>query len=249
MRKLTIPLGLIVVAIAVLLLMPACLTPHTVRFDHSTQVEAKTAAGCPTSATDQDGNKYDTVLIGEQCWYAENLRVTTYRDGATIDDELLAVIDVEKYGRLYRWAAVTNPAGLCPDGWRVPSDEDFQKLELSIGMDPEVVKETGWRGDGDESRMLKEFDVARSWTDESKAVVNQSGFSALPAGGSSGALTTADGIYGDFWTSTEHNEKRAWYRSLTWWSLHPNRNRVRRVHIDKGTGTSVRCIQAAGATP
>jgi len=234
------------------LLMPACVTPHTVHFDHAAQAEQKASAGCPASVTDLDGNHYTTVLIGDQCWFAENLRVAHYRDGSQIPDQHWAVIDVHKYGRLYRWAAVTNPAGLCPTGWQVPSDLEFQQLELAVGMPPEAVKQSGWRGTGDESRALKQFDVSRDWTQHARAQVNRSGFSALPAGGSSW-VTTADGLYGDFWTRTEHSPDRAWYRSLTWWSMHPSRDRIRRVHVDKGLGTSVRCIlkrpKSAGTRP
>lgn len=241
MKKLLLTASLAATALGTFL-MPACVTPHSVRFDHAAQAQQKAAAGCPASVADLDGNRYVTVLIGQQCWLAENLRVTRYRDGTEIPKEHWAVIDVHTYGRLYRWAAVTHRAGLCPEGWQVPSDAEFQQLELAVGMAPEIVKQTGWRGSADESRTLKQLDVAREWTAEARAQVNRSGFSALPGGGSSW-VTTADGLYGDFWTRTEHSEDRAWYRSLTWWSMHPNRDRIRRVHVDKGLGTSVRCIQ------
>lgn len=229
--------------------LPACLAPHVARFDHTTQDEQKMHAGCPSSAADIEGNRYNTVLIGQQCWFAENLRVTRFHDGTSIPEDLLTSIDVAKYGRLYRWAAVASPSGICPAGWHVPSDQEFLQLELAIGMPPEEANKTGWRGSGDESRKLKQFDVARTWDAAARALVNQSGFSALPGGGSDGWVTTADGIYGDFWTRTEHDAERAWYRSLTWWSLHPDRERIRRVHIDKGTGTSVRCIHGALDSP
>ena len=211
-------------------------------FEYSKQAAQKADVGCPTTVTDVDHHSYNTVLIGKQCWMAENLRVRHFRDGAAVDDEQMAVIDVDKFGLLYRWAAVTHPSGLCPTGWHVPSDAEFQQLELAVGMAPDVVKETGWRGANDEARKLKQFVVASSSTPEMKALVNASGFSALPAGGSSGAITGADGLYSDFWTSTEHDDERAWYRSQTWFSLHPNRTRIRRVHVDKAQGSSVRCL-------
>lgn len=224
-----------------------CLTPHTAPFDHAAQADQKAAAGCPNSVTDGEGYSYTTVLIGGQCWFAENLRVAKYRDGSAIPDEQLALIDLEKYGRLYRWPAVSNSAGLCPEGWHVPTDAEFQQLEVSVGMPADTAMEAGWRGKDGEARRLKQFDVARSWTPDAKAEVNQSGFSGLAGGGSSGSLTTADGLYGDYWTSTEHNEERAWYRSLTWWSMHPSRNRIRRTHVDKGQGSSVRCLLDSGS--
>lgn len=248
LKKLSIPLSLALIVLGALL-MPTCVSPHTVPFDADKQHSQKVAAGCPLSVQDRDGNSYGTVLIGRQCWFAQNLRVSHYRDGSAIETEHVAVIDLEKYGRLYRWAAVTNPAGLCPEGWHVPSDAEFQQLELAVGMAPETVRETGWRNTAGESRKLKQTDVARQWTPKTRAQVNQSGFSALPGGGSSGWVTGADGLYGDFWTRTEHDEDRAWHRSLTWWSMHPSRESIRRVHIDKGTGTSVRCILDAPSGP
>lgn len=244
--------GLVLVlvgAVVAALSIPACTTPYTARFDHAAQAEQKDLAGCPRFATDHDGNRYDTVLIGQQCWLAENLRVTRYRDGSEIPEAQLAVIDLEAYGRLYRWAAVAHRAGLCPSGWHVPSDAEFQQLELTIGMAPSTVEATGWRGAASESRKLKQFDVEGDWTAQARNLVNQSGFSALPGGGSSW-VTTADGVYGDFWTSTEHDQDRAWYRGLTWLSLHPRRHQIRRVHVDKHQGSSVRCIlDGPGADP
>lgn len=142
MRNLSFPVSLAAIALGALL-MPTCVTPHTVRFDHPDQVRQKAAAGCPASVTDRDGNRYVTVLIGQQCWLAENLRVTRYRDGSAIPKKLTKVIDLKKYGRLYRWAAVTNRAGLCPAGWQVPSDAEFQQLELAVGMAPATVKKRG----------------------------------------------------------------------------------------------------------
>lgn len=232
MRNLPFPVSLAAIALGAFL-MPACVTPHTVRLDHAAQVRQKAAAGCPLSATDVDGNRYATVLIGRLCWLADNLRVTRFRDGSAVPNKQTKVIDLKKYGRLYRWAAVTNQAGLCPAGWHVPNDAEFQQLDVAVGMAPATVKKTGWRGTANESRKLKQYDVARMWTPKIRAQVNRSGFSALPGGGSAGWYTGGDGLYADFWTRTEHNKDRAWYRSLTWWSIHPSRHRIRRTHVAK----------------
>ena len=107
-------------------------------------------------ALDIDGNQYSSVYIGAQEWTVENLRVTKYNNGDeivtglsnadwsnTVDGEIGAYtvyphdnvdgIDSEEemiqhYGKLYNWFAAVDERGLCPEGWRVPSDEDWLQL-------------------------------------------------------------------------------------------------------------------------
>ncbi len=106
------------------------------------------------TVSDIDGNVYQTKIIGMQEWMAENLRTTQYRDGTSILTGLSANewanategaysvfphdgiegIDseaqmVDLYGKFYNWFAVDDERGLCPDGWRVPTDNDWQELE------------------------------------------------------------------------------------------------------------------------
>ena len=112
--------------------------------------------GMPTF-TDVDGNVYPTVRIGCQCWMAENLKTTRYRDGSAINypgsDETAwdndtvgayAWYDNDStykniYGALYNGFTIVNPANLCPVGWHVPSDEEWCTLENYIerGTDPD----------------------------------------------------------------------------------------------------------------
>jgi uncharacterized protein (TIGR02145 family) len=100
--------------------------------------------GTPT-VTDIDGNVYNTVLIGDQCWMKENLKTTRYNNGtpvANVTDETAwsalttgAYVwynnDIswkDSYGALYNWHAVSNASGLCPQGWHVPYDDDWAQL-------------------------------------------------------------------------------------------------------------------------
>ena len=88
------------------------------------------------------GYDYETVLIGEQCWFAENLRCENYTNGDSIPSDLLnwqweeigegasAVhgenpVNLETYGRLYNGYAVRDARGLCPSGWHVSSDSEW----------------------------------------------------------------------------------------------------------------------------
>ena len=107
---------------------------------------------CRNTVNDYDGNTYKTILIGRQCWMAENLRTTHYADGMEIADcedkhrpsaccccPNNSGYNVAKYGYLYNWHAVMhhsstsnlNPSGVqgvCPDGWHVPSDAEWKQL-------------------------------------------------------------------------------------------------------------------------
>ena len=90
-----------------------------------------------STVTDIDGNIYETILIGDQLWMAENLKVTHYQNSDEIpyiynDPQYGAYINynnnadnVAVYGRLYNWFTVNDERGLCPDNWHVPSDDEF----------------------------------------------------------------------------------------------------------------------------
>ena len=113
------------------------------------------AGACGTSVN-FDGYDYETVQIGDQCWFAENLRTTVYADGTAIPeptgygpnswnglgsgaDAMGARCDydndasnVATYGRLYNFHAVTDTRGLCPTGWHVPTDDEWTTLETYL---------------------------------------------------------------------------------------------------------------------
>jgi len=112
----------------------------------------------------RDNQEYGTVIIGNQTWMAENLNYNhpesyAYNNNAGIADV---------YGRLYTYTIANE---VCPDGWRLPSDQDWKTLELAIGMTSGEVNSTGYRGHLGES--LK----SELWNGS-----NDFGFSGLPAG-------------------------------------------------------------------
>ncbi len=85
---------------------------------------------------DANGNSYKTVIIGSQVWMIENLRVTVNAQSAAIESYVYDDVEEnsEIYGRLYTWQVVMNDSinnaaqGICPDGWHVPSDEEWTLL-------------------------------------------------------------------------------------------------------------------------
>lgn len=210
-------------------------------------MEAEEGAWACGEPVDYFGHSYATVQIGEQCWFAENLRTETYRTGEAIvedpDGQGWALsgaaagaynqsnATASVHGLLYNGAAVTDPRGVCPTGWSVPSDFDWMDLEIHLGMDPWVAEEIGWRGDpiGD---MLKLPEYGGN---------NESGFSALISGTRNEAGQYEHiGSWGVWWSDTPDDDSKLWARQLpTQWAV------VQRKSWDAttGVGFSVRCVK------
>ena len=84
------------------------------------------------------GYEYETVQIGEQCWFAENLRTEFTNAGNPLPSNTLSAYGLDSaisddYGFLYNWTYIDS---LCPQGWAVPSLYDFDVLEIALGVDP-----------------------------------------------------------------------------------------------------------------
>ena len=160
----------------------------------------------------RDGQTYRTVTIGSQIWMAENLNYATSGSYCYNDDTTYC----SKYGRLYKWAAAVGKSqadcgpgnscvlpsgdvqGVCPDGWHLPSTDDWAVLELTAG---------GWYKSGHALKSTSGWSV-RNGSD-------QFSFSALSAGERS-----RDGKYSGlgssstFWTSTELGDSHAYLVEL-----------------------------------
>lgn len=194
--------------------------------------------------TDNDGNVYSTVQIGDQEWMAENLKTTTYNNGTSIelvenDADWLNYTTgaycwydndqaqyAETYGALYNWYAL-NTGNLCPDGWHVPTDEEWTALEDYIASDGHS---------GSEGAALK---ATYGWYNNGNGT-DDYGFTALPGGarGGYGAFVNI-GKYGGWWSATESSTYYAWSRYLGYNSSAVSRNSGGRL-VD---GFSVRCVK------
>jgi len=145
--------------------------------------------------------------------------------------------NVSTYGRLYTWYTVTDSRKVCPDGWHLPSDEEWKELEMYLGMSQAEADSEGWRGT-DEGVKLKETGTTH-WDIPNTGANNQSGFTALPGGSRSDNGPFASiGNHGCWWSSTEYNTDYAWGRYVYYYD-----NNVCRNQFNKKDGYSIRCIK------
>ena len=198
------------------------------------------------SIQDSEGNTYRTVKIGDQTWLAENLRSTQFQDGSKINTAFIPNDKEEnlvKYGRLYNWENVSDSRNICPIGWRVASDEDWKILEKTIGISEEDVHNEGWRGDNDIAITLKQAQPNSIFKSFDQSQVNKYKFSATPAGVKLGNWYITQGMYTEFWTSTNATDKEAYARTLaySWWNTY--KGEIRRATLTKTHNFSVRCVK------
>jgi len=173
----------------------------------------------------RDGQKYTIVEIGNQTWFAENLNYETGDSWWYNNSETYGEI----YGRLYTWDTAQIA---CPEGWRLPSDDDWKVLEIQLGMSEDVANEEDWRGTN-EGNKLKSIS---GWNNNGNGT-NSSGFNGLP-GGFYGLSYNSIGDLAGWWTSTEKSNTGAWERGLDY-----NSSKVFRFDPPKTFRLSVRCIK------
>jgi uncharacterized protein (TIGR02145 family) len=193
------------------------------------------------SLTDIDENVYETVIIGDQEWMAENLRTTKYSNGDPIplETDVATWISLTTgaycwydnnntnetpYGKLYNWYVVADNRNVCPVGWHVASDAEFTVLTDYLG------------GESVAGNKMKSIS---NWNNNGNGT-NESGFNAFPGGYcyESGSFCCTGGYYGYWWSSSEANANKAWGRGL--------RSDGFSIHIgpdNKDKGYSVRCIK------
>jgi uncharacterized protein (TIGR02145 family) len=190
------------------------------------------------TVTDFDGNVYQSVILGNQTWLAENLKSTHYCDGTEIQDVVAYNNDTslgDIYGLLYTWNAAMNGSitpgsqGVCPCGWHLPSDEEWSELELFLGgadIAGGKMKETG----------------LDHWFAPNTGADNSSGLKILP-GGEFDASHNPPMFrflkeYAVFWTSTQINFSKARERALSY-------NDTKSLTIDwyKTLKYSIRCVK------
>lgn len=205
----------------------------------------------------RDGNIYNTVKIGDQCWMSENLSwlplVSPSSEGSFTEPYYYvydyqgtdiaaakATDNYKTYGVLYNWPAAKSA---CPTGWHLPSDAEWTQLVNYL-----IANGYNYDGTTTYNKIAKAMAATTNWTLESaKGAIgndltlnNKSGFSALPGGQlnfNEGGFYVAGSI-GYWWSCPETTTYSAWARSLAYsspscYSHQPG----------KANGFSVRCVK------
>ncbi len=199
-----------------------------------------TVDGIESNAYDFEVYDFDVVKIGEQVWMKKNINkgvMLNQGEDPTPDDvvEKFCVDDdpsnCNKYGALYSWEEAMDyflmegSQGICPEGWHVPTDEDWKELEMALGMSESEANQLNFRGDGIGTKMK--------------------------AGGSSGLdLTLAGYAYGDdysglvdtvgyYWSSSTYSGPAKYARQIRY-----DKTQVARIYrsYEKNYYICLRCI-------
>lgn len=201
------------------------------------------------NVTDIDGNIYHSIVTScGQTWSSKNLNVSRYRNGDVIpevnynsdwmnlttgawcwynNDSIM----YSKYGKLYNWYAVTDPRGLAPAGWHVPSDAEWKKLAICIDNSADTTQSyyiSAVAGGAMKS------DVISDWANDVGST-NNSGFFGLPGGRRYyGGGFGFEYFLGCWWTSGLN----PWF-----YSLDSDTNGLGRSYEEKSSGYSVRVVK------
>jgi len=196
----------------------------------------------------QQTEQYKSVKIGNQVWMSENFDVDKFRNGDIIPQTQLAEewkkagdegspaccyynndpASRKIYGKLYNWFAISDPRGLVPTGWHVPTDAEWTTLTTYLG------------GEDSAGGKLKEAGTTH-WAIPNTGATNETGFTGLPVGysGFDGWLYYI-GSFGFLWSSTKSSSTDAWTRIMGCYNAN-----VDRRSYSLRCGFSVRCVRDA----
>jgi uncharacterized protein (TIGR02145 family) len=204
------------------------------------------------NVSDVEGNLYKTIQIGNQTWMAENLRVSKFNNGSSINEVAVnssfynngnpawcyyndSVHYNNLYGKLYNSFVVTNINNVCPTGWHVPTTIDFETLRNhlpSVNNNGGTLKSTGYN----------------FWKSPNAGATNETGFSAIGTGIREDQNYNGGKEFSPFWLQDNY------YFALGYMSTSGGPNGVGDCYLggngtggtgiqNDGDGYSVRCVK------
>lgn len=208
-----------------------------------------------SGVTDIEGNTYKTVIIGNQEWMAENLKVGKYQNG----DPIPLVKDAEEwknltsgawciypgntayndiYGKMYNWFAVADSRQLCPDGWHVPSDKEWSTLITFLDTYVDGPSDSSLAGASSKAYSVLQSENGYLLRPNAESPDSIS-FSVRPGGWRRGNGEFTDLAYHAFWWCSEEVSGG----SARAWSMEYNTGIINRDSFTKKCGFYVRCIR------
>jgi uncharacterized protein (TIGR02145 family) len=167
----------------------------------------------------RDGHVYKTIQIGSQIWMAENLNFATDTGSICYDNN---PSNCNIFGRLYTWEVARQ---VCPQGWHLPSDNEWQILERFIGLPENELNMIGFRGGN--NNIAGKLKSKTAWNSSNNLVYEDIGFNVLPAG--------SYGFHEKYFGLLNCN---AWNRDIK-----DTDNTIFRSQKYKRVGFSVRCVK------
>jgi uncharacterized protein (TIGR02145 family) len=205
------------------------------------------------SVVDIDGNYYKAVKIGNQTWFSENLKTTRYQNGDTIQN----ITDAAKwnqvqygawsyynndinyncpYGKLYNGYAAIDTRNICPSGWHVPTDGEWNILIKTLDPIADTTCTYCYQSTIAGSKLKS---ATKIYWDNNNISNNESGFSAIGGG------MRSDGVFGYirsngyYWSKTKNNPNNSWDHYMYSGSA----NVTRDPYGNLNEGFSIRCIK------
>ncbi|MEI8116961.1 MAG: fibrobacter succinogenes major paralogous domain-containing protein [Flavobacteriia bacterium] len=204
------------------------------------------------TVTDVDGNTYKTVKIGNQWWMCENLRVKHFNDGSSISfignqnqdtlwaqaiEPAFSYLNDSIFGSYYNYLAVKDVRKLAPEGWHIPTDEEWKTMEKTIGMSENQANALAWRGTNEAEYLINKN--SEGWpTGTVPFGLDSYDFGIIPSGCRlfNGELTFGNTAF--FWTSTSNTNGDAYYRYFD-----AQKKNIFRQATYPQYGMSIRCVK------
>ena len=190
---------------------------------------------------DIDGNKYSLITYGDQLWMAENLRVTRFSNGDTIEfvnqtniwenletpaySKSIEFEKAQQIGLLYNWYVIDDSRNICPRGWHVPTDSEWTKFINYIG------------GANYAGKILNKKSLFLSFFYKKTVLKTNFGVRFCGYLGFDGSFCDL-GTKSSWWTKTENVSNTAWNRFIS-----IDESKVYRDDEIKQAGLSIRCIK------
>ncbi len=217
-------------------------------------LRAQTGEPCTGEPTvTYEGQTYNTIVVGDRCWLKENLNVGTMilsnqdqTNNSVIEKYCYGDLpaNCETYGGFYQWKeamqydATPGAQGICPPGWRIPTDDEWKMLEGAADSQFNY-------GDPEWNNMnFRGFDAGKNLKADEGWMYNGNGLDNLGAAILPGGHRDFCGAYYSeghsnyMWTSTQQDDNTAWYRILA-----SSSGKVSRRYAHKNMGATVRCIK------